>query len=585
LLVALSLKFATKVSMAPTDDSGWVMSGVFLTGYSGQEGGSLHDPASRATLVRLRRAALLERVRSARLFEGDWSRTELPIARLVNFLTSTGEPVIVYVMTTPWAGREDIGLRHGGSVTGKWRTFASLDSLVQTAPNGSLIVLDAVLGPGCRQIIEHICDRHECAVVCHVVDGATPNRPTRDGISLLGWVTEVVLRAGSECCPDLSARDYLAMIHAVANTDPSIASSVQVFGGEFARGRIWTGGGWSEIVLRDDRILSTSKGSREDSLQELLVQSRDHNARIRDQAIFQVVYMAALDSADTVRRAAALVLAPERERAVALDIGKASIDNPHADKDWIPVPAGIYSIGTDPSDAESRPEEQPRHGVWIDGFSVLRTPVLVWQFQLFAGATGLPWVPYSEEPESAASNLDWHEALAYCDWLTAHMRRRGLITGDHHVTLPSEAEWEAAAGGPDGLRYPWGNDWVPGVCNVLSLGVGKPTTPGQFSPSGDSPFGCADMSGNVWEWTRTLWGSSSHYPDFRYPYDPTDGREDIVAGAGMRRVVRGGSYYYFDNCVRVATRNYFFPTIRHSGGGFRPVIRSEALTKVSRATP
>jgi formylglycine-generating enzyme required for sulfatase activity len=69
--------------------------------------------------------------------------------------------------------------------------------------------------------------------------------------------------------------------------------------------------------------------------------------------------------------------------------------------------------------------------------------------------------------------------------------------------LATEQEWEKASRGLDGRTYPWGDNWQEQACNTLDMGIGGTTPVGKFSPDGDSPYGCVDMSGNVWEWTST----------------------------------------------------------------------------------
>jgi formylglycine-generating enzyme required for sulfatase activity len=137
--------------------------------------------------------------------------------------------------------------------------------------------------------------------------------------------------------------------------------------------------------------------------------------------------------------------------------------------------------------------------------------------------------------------VTWHDALAFCEWA-------GRITGAA-VRLPSAAEWQKAARGPDGRCYPWGNEPAahPGLCNCLA-GDGRDaprrqgdTTPvGAFSPEGDSPYGCADMLGNVWEWTSTRSGSREGAVRFGHPYRAGDGRED--PDSRDTRVLMGGSF-------------------------------------------
>ena len=98
------------------------------------------------------------------------------------------------------------------------------------------------------------------------------------------------------------------------------------------------------------------------------------------------------------------------------------------------------------------------------------------------------------------------------------------------------------------------------------------TTSVHAYPQGASPYGVLDMAGNVWEWTRSLWGKSGKRPDYRYPYRSTDGRENLDAGREERRVLRGGAFERPQG-VRCAYRFRHDPDVRYGDLGFRVVVR------------
>jgi formylglycine-generating enzyme required for sulfatase activity len=223
------------------------------------------------------------------------------------------------------------------------------------------------------------------------------------------------------------------------------------------------------------------------------------------------------------------------------------------------IPPGPFWMGSDEDDSMTYDDEKPRHQVTLPGYWIGRYPVTVAQFKTF-----LKESDYELQDERGLQNPDdvpityiiWRDALAYCHWLSAHS---GLP-----VALPSEAQWEKAARGPDGHRYPWGDaSPTDKLCN-FGWNVGRPTPVGRYSPRGDSPYGCADMAGNVREWTSSLYKG--------YPYDAADGREDLEAEG--RRVLRGGSFGVYRSDIRCALRVNFNTVIRYISVGVRLVVSS-----------
>lgn len=248
---------------------------------------------------------------------------------------------------------------------------------------------------------------------------------------------------------------------------------------------------------------------------------------------------------------------------------------------FIEIPGGNFLMGSNNEiDHEAFEYERPQHELFLSRFYISHFPVTIAQFRSFAEANGRP-LDHNTSLRGLANypvvNVSWYDAIAYCDWLTQRLREwqqlpeplAELIKQDGwRVTLPSEAEWEKAARGQDGRIYPWGNELDLNFLNYKNSGVNRPSAPGCF-PLGVSPYGCEDMSGNVWEWTRSLWGENWSEPDFRYPYKPGSDCESPIAARDVRRVWRGGAFNLKARNVRCASRNNGIPDDNYGYVGFR----------------
>jgi formylglycine-generating enzyme required for sulfatase activity len=283
-----------------------------------------------------------------------------------------------------------------------------------------------------------------------------------------------------------------------------------------------------------------------------------------EDAIFAGQKPEALRSYITLTRQAAPVEAP------AVKVARLSFE-----PELVVVPAGAFQMGTSQEQIEALlkrydwakevkekdwfKDEQPWKELTLDEFEIGRFPVLNVEYAEFVRSTGVtapPHWPGGKLPEDLADhpvvNVTWHNALAYVDWLAERTSKP--------YRLPSELEWEKAARGMDGRLWPWGNDWDPTRVNMRSSGPGRTTARAQYSPTGDSPYGCADMAGNVWEWCRSIYRP--------YPYMTDDGREDLTESGP--RVLRGGSFGESNpNDVRCAFRYRYYPDFWNDYFGFR----------------
>ena len=224
---------------------------------------------------------------------------------------------------------------------------------------------------------------------------------------------------------------------------------------------------------------------------------------------------------------------------------------PPIDFDWVTVRAGSFLMGDKEELCGGRQDS-----IYVPALKIARVPVTNAQYEQFVDATGHAtpehWqhgrIPAGKENHPVV-NVTWYDATAFCKWAG--------------VCLPTEAQWEKAARGTDGRKYPWGNEApTKDLCN-FGGNVGD-TTPVGKHPKGASPYGVLDMAGNVWEWTSSLYKP--------YPYDASDGRESPEGGEW--RGLRGGSWRVNPDGAAAAIRSWNDPVRISVSLGFRVVVCS-----------
>ncbi len=200
----------------------------------------------------------------------------------------------------------------------------------------------------------------------------------------------------------------------------------------------------------------------------------------------------------------------------------------------------------------------PPHEVVLSPFAIGLHPVTNAEYTAFVHASGAPPEASANDPRFGAPDwpvvgVGWAEAQRYCE----------LAGG----VLPTEAQWELAARGFDGRRYPWG-DQPPDesrACFAEDWNSGGPARVGE-RPAGVSPFGAHDMAGGVWEWCRDVFQRSAHVERARERTDP------CLTGDGKVRPLRGGCWRSIECKLQAAYRNWSHEAARHTTIGFRLCI-------------
>lgn len=243
---------------------------------------------------------------------------------------------------------------------------------------------------------------------------------------------------------------------------------------------------------------------------------------------------------------------------------------------FVEIPGGPFLMGSDPAidaqafDNEWWPGANPRAILNIPTFYMGRFEVTVAQFAAFVQQTEYRAQDeaFGSPPDHPVATVSWTDALAYARWLDSTLRASSETPAEltqrlrdgWRISLPSEAEWEKAARGADGRVYPWGNGPRRDRANF----AGRSTAPVGTFECPECPFGLFDMSGNVWEWTRS--------PYQAYPYDESDDREGLDSDALW--VMRGGAFNDTERNVRTAIRGGADPGVRRPFIGFRLVMIS-----------
>lgn len=234
--------------------------------------------------------------------------------------------------------------------------------------------------------------------------------------------------------------------------------------------------------------------------------------------------------------------------------------------EMVDIPAGPFMMGSN----HGPEDERPAHPVTLAAFLIDRFPVTNTQYANFlslqlekAGATARlydyddpdarihrrdeRWLADPGFENHPVVEVPWLGAVSYC-----------AVNGKR---LPTEAEWEKAARGTDGRRYPWGSELPERGRGQFAAGWNE-TAPVNTHPAGASPYGVREMAGNVWQWV-----SSAYRP---YPYSATDGREDLMPG--LVRATRGGGHDSQPGAITTTQRGRDLsrnPAAGHHNIGFR----------------
>ena len=268
------------------------------------------------------------------------------------------------------------------------------------------------------------------------------------------------------------------------------------------------------------------------------------------------------------------------------EVGIAKVGGPPQNMAYIPFTATVMGMDKEPSKAatdnlETRSmynrrmnmpwsrdafhDEGPAHWVVMDAYFIDKYEASNADYSHFMKSTGHSAPAYWDDPrlnkpEQPVVGVNWYDAKAYCEW--------------NGKRLPTEAEWELAARGPEGFRYPWGNTFDPSKANFGQRDTA--TLPVDALPEGQSFYGLHHMAGNVFEWVQD-WYDPTFYMKVPHDVNPAGPPKPLWLGGtgtyvdrltvGEKRVIRGGSWIAAENTITTTHRFWNHPSNNSYGVG------------------
>ncbi len=404
----------------------------------------------------------------------------------------------------------------------------------------------------------------------------------------------------------LTFMEYLAAVHIAKNRAITITQFSESAGHA----------DWRETLLLATSCLGLRDG-RDEELTELLGQLLDVKEKDPG-AIVELVAAALADMGEEgvteegwIGLRARLVMEGLRntllpaQKRVAVGNHLAELGDPRAgvtaleDMQFCHVPAGSFFLGTENDNADDDEKEGAGPHEMNRAYWLGRYPVTVAQYRQYLQESEVK--PEDEDCQKGPANtpvvwVSQKEAESFCDWLTTRWCRLGLLPEGYRAALPSEPEWEKAAKGgykipAEGQQrigsigelsagagegpalidnnsphrdYPWEGGADPERMN-FAMNIGSRSAVGAY-PGGASPYGCEEMSGNVWEWTR------SPFEAYPYPTKSAAVNAHEKSGGNVPRVLRGGAFFNLQWSARCSYRLNFDPDSRSYFIGFRVVL-------------